>query len=620
MNLARKIICTLLCVSCLLSSASLAFADETQKTTETEAITEIAETEESVEIPETPDANAPIEISETNEATEVAEVAEIPQTTQNQISLTSHLPKEAATGETISAEFVFDNVGEEIKDACVYFTINGERLIDYTTTGYTIATGKSATLYWEAKAEYLGTNVVIGFCAEKYGEKLCYKEETVSVVSPEQKINYDYNIDFFYLPSVVEAGDVLVSEVVCRNRGDEFGAVAYFTVDGKRLVDYTFTDYWAREDKRSTLYWQVPNEYIDKAVSIGFYLEKNGEIIYKTEKNVNVIPDFNYKCTFTHLPKEISPGEVLTAEVTCSDVASEFGATAYFTFNGKRVTDYTFTGFWVRNGRIVNYYWVPTNDYLNKEVTIGFCLERRGIVIHKTEQKVSVIPYSKKATAQDVLKKVNPVNVEAWVRYTTSTYSDLGLSTKNGTVAGGTKVICISSKSGYSNQVRLPNGKVCWLPLSALNISTKNYTNPVDLTKEEKELYVNAKGYTSSTNFLIFINLERQKTNVFSKKNGRWVLERSFSCATGTNANPTCTGTFKYYARQTSWNYNTYYVGPILIFNGNYAMHSVLMRYNGTIYDGTVGRPASHGCVRLLPNDINWIAKYVPMGTTVVIV
>jgi lipoprotein-anchoring transpeptidase ErfK/SrfK len=56
-----------------------------------------------------------------------------------------------------------------------------------------------------------------------------------------------------------------------------------------------------------------------------------------------------------------------------------------------------------------------------------------------------------------------------------------------------------------------------------------------------------------------------------------------------------------------------------MLFNGGAAMHSRTYTPDGSLLDATLGRPASHGCVRMKQEDIDWLAKYIPLGTTVVV-
>ena len=73
---------------------------------------------------------------------------------------------------------------------------------------------------------------------------------------------------------------------------------------------------------------------------------------------------------------------------------------------------------------------------------------------------------------------------------------------------------------------------------------------------------------------------------------------KRISFALGAWNTPTITGQFEYIER-TEWDYPSYYVGPVLRFYNGYALHSTLLYYNGTEYDGRVGVNISHGCVRL---------------------
>ncbi len=54
-------------------------------------------------------------------------------------------------------------------------------------------------------------------------------------------------------------------------------------------------------------------------------------------------------------------------------------------------------------------------------------------------------------------------------------------------------------------------------------------------------------------------------------------------------------------------------------FRGNYLFHSVLYNKNGTLMDGRLGMPLSHGCVRLNINNAKWIYDTIPAGSTVVV-
>ena len=67
------------------------------------------------------------------------------------------------------------------------------------------------------------------------------------------------------------------------------------------------------------------------------------------------------------------------------------------------------------------------------------------------------------------------------------------------------------------------------------------------------------------------------------------------------------------------WPYANYYCGPVMIFYGGYALHSTLLKYDGTPYNNSVGVKISLGCIRCQPRYINWMASTVPMYSKVYI-
>lgn len=129
---------------------------------------------------------------------------------------------------------------------------------------------------------------------------------------------------------------------------------------------------------------------------------------------------------------------------------------------------------------------------------------------------------------------------------------------------------------------------------------------------------VNKNGITSRTNYLVWVSKHEYKVRVYQGSQYNWELQKEFPCALGAWNTPTITGQFEYIER-TEWDYPSYYVGPVLRFYNGYALHSTLLYYNGTEYDGRVGVNISHGCVRLHPSDINWIANTIPFYTRIYI-
>ncbi|MGN0183215.1 MAG: L,D-transpeptidase family protein [Candidatus Ornithomonoglobus sp.] len=127
---------------------------------------------------------------------------------------------------------------------------------------------------------------------------------------------------------------------------------------------------------------------------------------------------------------------------------------------------------------------------------------------------------------------------------------------------------------------------------------------------------INKWGIASSTNYLVWVSKSEYKVRVYKGKQYQWKQIYEAPCAIGAPGTPTITGSYEYQYK-TQWNYNGYYVGPCLVFHGGYALHSVLLRYDNTEYDGRTGVQISHGCVRLKKKDIDWIANTIPLKTRI---
>ena len=135
----------------------------------------------------------------------------------------------------------------------------------------------------------------------------------------------------------------------------------------------------------------------------------------------------------------------------------------------------------------------------------------------------------------------------------------------------------------------------------------------------EKEKFVNESGVDSKTSYLIWISKADHTVNVFTGSKGNWRLYKSYPCALGAPRTPTIEGQFEYIERLNRWTYANYYCGPVMRFYNGYALHSTLIRYDGTAYDDRVGVDISLGCIRLHPADINELVSIIPFKTRIYI-
>ncbi len=136
-----------------------------------------------------------------------------------------------------------------------------------------------------------------------------------------------------------------------------------------------------------------------------------------------------------------------------------------------------------------------------------------------------------------------------------------------------------------------------------------------------KEAFINSCGYTSQTDYLVWVSRSAQMVNIFTRtEQGLWQLDRSCLCGTGLSGTPE--GVTYIFGKQDGWFTSGYTVLYVVNFypNTGYAFHSRLY-YPGTdtISDPAIGYPCSHGCVRMYTEDVQWMWENLPLYTTVVI-
>lgn len=134
------------------------------------------------------------------------------------------------------------------------------------------------------------------------------------------------------------------------------------------------------------------------------------------------------------------------------------------------------------------------------------------------------------------------------------------------------------------------------------------------------EAYINSKGLSSSTNYLIWVNTKTIHTYVFTGKAGNWSLLKDMLSTVGKESTPTIKGTFSLLAKGSyfyvedhdDWickNYSQFYK--------NYLIHSVVYNTDGQLVDGRLGMRLSKGCVRLSLENARYIYYNVPIGSRV---
>ena len=95
-----------------------------------------------------------------------------------------------------------------------------------------------------------------------------------------------------------------------------------------------------------------------------------------------------------------------------------------------------------------------------------------------------------------------------------------------------------------------------------------DYTNDynIDYSTQAKEDYVNSKGYSSSTSYLVWVSRACQKVYIFTGSQYNWTLYDTFICATGKSSTPTPVGVTYITYKQSGWYHSTYQVEPVIRF------------------------------------------------------
>lgn len=194
------------------------------------------------------------------------------------------------------------------------------------------------------------------------------------------------------------------------------------------------------------------------------------------------------------------------------------------------------------------------------------------------------------------------------------TYADTG---KKKTLAKGTSLVAYKWSNGYitaSTKVsgtitcKMTNGREVKVPASALTykslkVTTAYYSNAV------MEAWINSYDYTSTTDYLIWVNQYTMCTAVFKGSEGEWKLVRKCPCVIGKDG---ATPIRNYRICRYGYKY-----GGVIIYiawfgeeTGGYGFHRRVSSASRSAVSG--------GCIRLGDDDLNYIYKNCPMGTKVV--
>lgn len=183
--------------------------------------------------------------------------------------------------------------------------------------------------------------------------------------------------------------------------------------------------------------------------------------------------------------------------------------------------------------------------------------------------------------------------------------SDSSKNTSSNSSSSESKSNDSSKNNTNSNSIPDPNTKTTSVAAMTINANT-----------------INSLNLTSDTSYLVYVNLSAQKTYVFKGKKNDWSLLKNYSCSTGIKGSETPSGVYTV-KEKGDWFYSTDYKEGAkywVQFEGNYLFHSLPYNESKTkITDYTLGKAASHGCVRLKVEDAKWIYDNITRGSKVII-
>ena len=219
------------------------------------------------------------------------------------------------------------------------------------------------------------------------------------------------------------------------------------------------------------------------------------------------------------------------------------------------------------------------------------------------------------------LTDVDTAYVKVTLNANLNLYADRNKTQYITTLPAGTVVYNEYHPKQGTMQVTTADGTTGWLNSYYVTVSKAACTDSTtDYMLGTKEGFVNLKGYSSSTEYLIWVSRYTQHVNIYKGSQGNWKLIKTFLCSSGKNYTPTPAGVFRIFRYSRTWYFDDYYADYAVSFNGGHAFHTMPLNYgSGTPYDATMGSPASDGCVRLDPVNAQYIYENIPIGTTVVI-
>lgn len=157
------------------------------------------------------------------------------------------------------------------------------------------------------------------------------------------------------------------------------------------------------------------------------------------------------------------------------------------------------------------------------------------------------------------------------------------------------------------------------------SLDLSNIGDPIDMEGVMwAEDTVNSKNLSSTTPYLIWTNIDKQRTYIFEGSKNNWKLIKHFKCSTGRRGADTPKGQFKLTYKVPYFGVEKGYrcKNAFGFIGTTYLYHSVMFDKTGTYLlqgKGELGKRASAGCIRLSVPHSEWFYNNMISGSSVII-
>ncbi len=298
------------------------------------------------------------------------------------------------------------------------------------------------------------------------------------------------------------------------------------------------------------------------------------------------------------------------AKVKNLRVGSYGNKTAYLKWNeAKNATGYAIYRYDASTEEYKRIAKTTDTTYLAKNLKVGTTYKFKVRAYRKVQGQTKYGDYSETVSAKG--KKVDISNIKGRLFSAvmkTNGKAKVASTGKTITIAAGTKIAATSQSQAEITAYLMKDGtkikiKGSYLSTGNLHTSKKSYT------KSQKEAFVNVKGYSSPSKYLIWINQYTLTLTIFKGSKGEWKQVMTDSCVVGAYGH---TGVGVYSIKKKT----THYGGPCIFFTWSTRLNSGNAFHKRI--DANTQAPVSGGCVRLADGILNFMNANCPIGTTVV--